>query len=132
MRCKGKDIALYRAVGDEFKRIALSLSCDVSASCDMKEVSSFLSGRAKRFRAGRYSWVMNVEALVADNEADSSELLGALKTGTRLRVAMSLYEPDGSAHAVLGWVLVGSWSEGAPLSGMATYKVSFQGDGELE
>lgn len=132
MRCKGKDIALYRAVGDGFKRIALSLSCDVSASCDMQEFSSFLSGRAKRFRAGRYSWVMNVEALVADNEADSSELLSALKTGTRLRVAMSLYDPDGSTHAVLGWVLVSSWSEGAPLSGMATYKVSFQGDGELE
>ena len=75
---------------------------------------------------------MNSECVVADDVADGTELLLALKTGTRLRIAMSLGLPDGSAHAVSGWVLVAGWSEGAPLSGMATYKVSFQGDGEIE
>ena len=134
MRLKGKDIALYRSIGDgnQYKRIALSLSCDVSASCDMQEFSSFLSGRAKRFRAGRYSWTVNSECVVADDVADGKEMLLALKTGTRLRIAMSVGLPDGTVHAVSGWVLVAGWSEGAPLSGMATYKVSFQGDGELE
>ena len=117
---------------DAYKLIALSLSCDVAVSCDMQEFSSFLSGRAKRFRAGRYSWTMNSESIVASDVADDKELLAALKNGTRLRVAMSLGLPDGSAHAVSGWVLVAGWSEGAPLSGMATYKVTFQGDGEIE
>ena len=134
MRLKGKDIALYRSMSgdDAYKLIALSLSCDVAVSCDMQEFSSFLSGRAKRFRAGRYSWTMNSESIVASDVADDKELLAALKNGTRLRVAMSLGLPDGSAHAVSGWVLVAGWSEGAPLSGMATYKVTFQGDGEIE
>ena len=131
MRCKGKDIALYRAVGDGFKRIALSLSCEVSVSCDMQEFSSFLSGRAKRFRAGRYAWTVTTESVVADDVADGKELLQALTMGTRLRIAMSLGIPDGSAYAVSGWVLVAGWGEGAPLSGMATYKVTFQGDGAL-
>ena len=134
MRLKGNDIALYRAMsgGDGYKLIALSLACDVSVSCDMQEFSSFLSGRAKRFRAGRYSWTINSESIVATDVADGKELLSALKAGTRMRIAMSLGLPDGSTHAVSGWVLVAGWSEGAPLSGMATYKVSFQGDGELE
>lgn len=134
MRLKGKDIALYRDMGDggEYKLIALSLSCDVAVSCDMQEFSSFLSGRAKRFRAGRYAWTLNCESVVADDVADGKKLLSALEKGARLRIAMSMGLPDGSTHAVSGWVLVASWSEGAPLSGMATYKVAFQGDGELE
>lgn len=132
MRLKGKDIALYRQSADgAYKLIGMSLSCDLSVACDMQEFSSFLSGRAKRFRAGRYSWTVNNEALVASDVADSGELLDALKNGTRMRIAMSVGLPDGSEHVVSGWVLVAGWSKGAPLSGMATYKVAFQGDGEL-
>lgn len=132
MRVKGKDIAIYREVNGAFKLIALSLSCDLNVSCDMQEFSSVLSGRAKRFRAGRYGWTMNIEALIADEVDDSFELLKSLKVGTRLRVSMSLGAPNGSQHAVAGYALVVTWSEGAPLAGMATYKAAFQGDGDLE
>lgn len=132
MRVKGKDIAIYREVGGTFRLIALSLSCDVLVSCDMKEFSSFLSGRAKRVRAGRYGWQMNCEAIVAVGVGDGEDLLAALKSGERLRISMSLHAPEASMHAVRGWALVASWSESAPLAGMATYKVNFQGDGELE
>lgn len=133
MRAKGKNIALYRrsADGNGWTLLALSLSCDVAVSCDMAEFSSFLSGRAKRFRAGRYSWTITHEALVATEVADGGDLLAALKSGERLYVCMSLAHPDGTQHAVGGWCLVGGWQESAPMAGMATYKTSFQGDGEL-
>lgn len=133
MRLRGKDIAVYREAAEGvFKLIALSTACDVAASADMKEFSSFLSGRAKRFRAGRYGWTINIESLVATEVDDCFELLKSLKVGTRLRLSMSLGFPNASQHAVAGWVLVASWAEGAPLAGMATYKVTFQGDGDLE
>ena len=133
MRLRGKDIAVYRESAEgAFRLIALSTACDVNVSADIKEISSILSGRAKRFRAGRYGWTMNIEALIADEVDDSFELLKSLKVGTRLRVSMSLGAPNGSLHAVAGYVLVATWSEGAPLAGMATYKVAFQGDGDLE
>lgn len=132
MRVKGKDIAIYREVNGTFQLIALSLSCDLTVSCDMQEFSSVLSGRAKRFRAGRYSWQMNSESIVAVGVPDGAELLAALKSGERLHISMSLNSPEASMHAVRGWALVANWSESAPLAGMATYKVAFQGDGDLE
>ena len=133
MRIKGKDIAVYRASSEtaQPQKIALSRDCDLAVQCDMQEFSSFLSGRAKRFRSGRYSWTLNIDALVADDDGNNGELLAALKNGTRLFVTMSLGAPDGSSHAVGGWALVSTWQETAPLSGMATYKVALQGDGEL-
>lgn len=124
---------MYRAANEtaQPQKIALSRDCDLSVQCDMQEFSSFLSNRAKRFRAGRYSWALNIDALVADDDSNNGELLAALKAGTRLFVTMSLGDPGGSSHAIGGWVLVNTWQETAPLAGMAAYKVAFQGDGEL-
>lgn len=132
-RLKGKDIAVYMADSDTgaFTRIALSTGCEVQVQCDMIEFSSFLSGRAKRTRPGRYSWSANVDALVADDDGCNTSLLEALKMGKRLYLSMCVAVPATTTHSVRGWACVAGWKEAAPLAGMATYSVSFQGDGEL-
>ena len=129
-RIKGKDIAIYRAQDEtsEFELIGLSTNCEVQVSCDMVEFTSFLSAGAKRVRPGRYGWTMSIDKLVSDT---GDGLLDALRSRQRLFVSMSLGMPSGSSRSVKGWVYVAGWGESAPLSGMATCKATFQGDGEL-
>lgn len=125
MRFTGQDILFY--VDDT--PVAFSTSCDVQASCDMTEISSFLSSRARRFRPGRYAWQTSCDAIASDN-GEAIALLAALKHGDRLKVTMSA-NIEGKSIGVWGYAFVAQWSEGAPLGSMATYKVQLQGDDEL-
>ena len=125
MRFTGQDILFY--VDDT--AVALSTNCDVQATCDMAEISSFLSSRARRFRPGRYTWQMAVDAIVSGN-GQPLALLSALQSGARLKVTMSA-NINGQSVGVWGYAFVSQWSEGAPLGSMATYKAQLQGDDEL-
>lgn len=131
-KIKGRDVALNLVEESGSVPIAYSRDCDISVNCDVQEFTSALSGRGRRFRAGRYTWNINIEMLVEDSEQPGA-LLAALKSGRRLEVVMDTsLTVDGVKTSLKGCVVVNSWAEKAPLQGLATCSVGFVGDGELE
>lgn len=125
MRLKGRDVILRV----DNVPVALSRSCSLNISCDMTEVSSFLSGRAKTFVAGRYSWEVSCESLLsfAGSEID---LLECVKNGAKKTISMTA-DIGGKEVGLTGDVLVASLNVAAPLENMATYTAGLQGTGEL-
>ena len=132
-KLKGRDVALKMKDEDGgYTPIAYSRDCDIAVSCDVAEFTSALSGRGRRFRAGRYTWNVNIEMLVADSEHPGALLL-ALKNGSILEIIMDVgLTVDGVRTSLKGNVVVNSWAEKAPLQGLATCSAGFVGDGELE
>lgn len=132
MKILGKNVSLLIECDGEYVRVALARDCSIEVKCDVQEFTSALSGRGKRFRAGRYSWSAQVEMLMEDGEQQAS-LLEALKGGEVLTLrADTQWRYDGFTRMLQGNVLVTGWSEQAPLQGAATCSVTFVGDGELE
>lgn len=130
---KGRDVSVSIEIdGGGKELLALSRDADIDVSCDIAEFTSPLSGRAKRNRAGRYSWTVNIGTLI-EASAQPARLLELLKSGASLTLTMDADLLDGSgAYCVLqGNAVTTRWAVGAPLQGLATFSVSFVGDGEL-
>lgn len=130
---KGRDVSVSIEIDGGGKEIvALARDADIDVSCDIAEFTSPLSGRAKRNRAGRYSWTVNIGTLIeASNQP--ARLLELLKSGASLTLTMDADLLDGSGvNCVLqGNAVTSRWAVGAPLQGLATFSASFVGDGEL-
>lgn len=132
-KLKGRDVSVSIEIDGGVKELlALSRDADVDVSCDVAEFTSPLSGRAKRNRAGRYSWTVNIGTLIeASNQP--ARLLELLKSGALLTLTMDvdLLNESGVKCVLQGNAVTSRWTVGAPLQGLATFSVSFVGDGEL-
>ena len=134
MKTKGKDLLAYitnDGGSGGYKKIALSTSCDIEVSIELKRISSILSGRYSRMRPGRYSWSVSTSALVAHDDTMALELLQALIQGRELLISCNV-SIAGITKRIYGRVYATSWSASAPLTSMATYKVMFTGTGPIE
>ena len=128
----GRDVSLLCDFdGEGYEVIAYAKDCAVDAQCDILEFTSPLSGRGKRHRAGRYSWTVKIDTLIADS-SQPAKLLEILKNGVPVLLKMDVQLPySGGKHSLQGSALAQSWAYGAPLQGTATFNASFIGDGEL-
>lgn len=133
MRINGKNMCLYAVVDGEYKRIALSTSCEVNVQGEYTDVSSLLSGRGKTSRPGRYSWSLTSSSVIDDTDSMSLTLLEHLVSGKPMMVFMNIdANISASGRSIGGQVYVQSWKEGAPIGSMATYSVTFLGNGDIE
>lgn len=133
MKLKGRDVSVAIEInGEDRETIALSRDADIDVSCDVAEFTSPLSGRGKRFRAGRYTWTVNVGTLI-DVGNQPGVLLELLKSGGALTLTFdaNLRNENSKRSTLQGNAVVQKWQLGAPLQGLATFNVSFIGDGEL-
>ena len=74
MKKKGRDVSVsFEIDGGGKEVVALARDADIDVSCDVAEFTSPLSGRAKRIRVGRYSWIVNISTLI-----DASDQPGRL------------------------------------------------------
>lgn len=136
-KLKGRDVSVSIEIeADKVERVALARDADITVNCDVVEFTSPLSGRARRFRAGRYTWNINISTLIAESP-QPVKLLKLLKSGGTLIITMeaSLAGEDlieGDYYYLTGRAVPQMWKLGAPLQGLATFSVSLVGDGELE
>jgi predicted secreted protein len=133
-KLKGRDVSVAMEIdGGGLELIAMARDADIDVSCDVAEFTSPLSGRGKRCRAGRYSWTVNVGTLI-DASDQPGVLLELLKSGGALTLTMDadLLNQDSKQCTLQGDAVVQKWQLGAPLQGLATFSVSFIGDGELK
>lgn len=137
MKLKGRDIGVSIEIEEgKVERVALARDADITASCDVAEFTSPLSGRARRFRAGRYTWNINISTLIAESP-QPVKLLKLLKEGGTLIITMEAMLvgedlAEGDVYSLTGRAVPQTWKLGAPLQGLATFRVSLVGDGELE
>lgn len=133
-KLKGRDVSASIEVdGGGREVIALARDADINIDCDIAEFTSPLSGRGKRYRAGRYSWSVNIGTLI-DSSPQPALLLELLKSGGAVELTMSVGLPnsDGQICDLRGMAISRRWALGAPLQGLATFDVSFIGDGEIK
>ena len=132
-KLKGRDVSVAMEIdGGGLETIALSRDADIDVSCDVAEFTSPLSGRGKRYRAGRYTWAVNIGTLIEESN-QPGRLLELLKSGAALTLTMdaNLFNADGKRCTLQGDAVAQKWQLGAPLQGLATFSASFVGDGEL-
>ena len=133
MKKKGRDVSVSIEIdGGGAEIVALARDADIDVNCDIAEFTSPLSGRAKRNRAGRYSWAVNIGTLI-EASSQPARLLELLKSGASLALTMDadLSLGDGYSYVLQGNAVTTRWAIGAPLQGLATFSASFVGDGEL-
>lgn len=146
-RLKGRDLVLFRGeVGyPPYDMVAMATDASLNVTADIKETTNPLSGRAKCYKAGRYSWTMDVARLymvnynATETESSSTEETNILQQGETVAVGLAtrdeLFAPESGQYRHLkryyGTAIVKSVQVNAPVNGMANYRVSFQGTGEL-
>lgn len=132
MKLLGKDVALYTRVGTWVQELGFSTSCDLQIACDMEEFTSVLSGVAKRFRPGRFSWTMSCDAVVETTSEAEIVLFQCITQRKAIVVSMNVQMPDSSEWlSISGNAYLTSYTLNGAVGSLATYKVSLQGDGDL-
>lgn len=146
-RLKGRDLVLFRGeVGyPPYDMVAMATDASLFITADIKETTNPLSGRAKCFKAGRYSWTMEVARLYMvdyntfESEDSSTEETNILQQGETVAVGLATrdeeFYPEEGAFRHLkryyGTAIIKSVQVNAPVNGIANYRVTFQGTGEL-
>lgn len=137
MRVLGRKIGIFT----DGTSVGYSTGCALHVSGDKIEMAS-LGSMAKSFKAGRYTFTLDVDALFdgsAKGAAMQAKLLSSLTQGTELSFVMSevqlvdggLVIDEEATMTFSGQVLVSNFDINAPANGYANLRVAFQGTGEL-
>ena len=119
---KGRDLNIYSGN----KVIAMSRSCEIDEQCDVKEVSSPASGKARTFKAGRSTWGIQLQFLVS---ADATVKDHLQKVGETYTIS---FKRNGDASDVMtGEAICTQCKITATLGNLLQGTFIFQGSGPL-
>ena len=120
----GRNVFIYSGVSGTSPVIAAAKSCTINIKYELIEKASSSQQRAKEFTYGRYEWDLTVDHLVvSSNEFQGLSLAG----GSRLLISVVINNVRKK-----GYVLCPQAGLSAPVSGLATGSVKFQGDGAFD
>lgn len=115
---------IYSGASGTSPVIAAAKSCTINIKYELIEKASSTQQRAKEFTYGRYDWDLTVDHLVvSSNEFQGLSLAG----GSRLLISVVI-----NGVRKKGYVLCPQAGLSAPVSGLATGSVKFQGDGAFD
>lgn len=120
----GRNVFIYSGASGTSPVIAAAKSCTINIKYELIEKASSSQQRAKEFTYGRYEWDLTVDHLVvSSNEFQGLSLAG----GSRLLISVVINNVRKK-----GYVLCPQAGLSAPVSGLATGSVKFQGDGAFD
>lgn len=120
----GRNVFIYSGASGTSPVIAAAKSCTINIKYELIEKASSTQQRAKEYIYGRYEWDLTVDHLVvSQNEFQGLSLAG----GTRLLISVVI-----NGVRKKGYVLCPQAGLSAPVSGLATGSVKFQGDGAFD
>lgn len=128
----GKIIGKYITLAIDGSVTGYAKSCWMEADVELTEVSNPSSGRARKFRAGRYGWTMGAGGLCDDGLNNVKTPLSNLKSGTEVTVTFGKAGTSATAVELTGTAIVKSIRLDAGTTERATYTVDLQGSGALE
>ena len=115
---------IYSGASGTSPVIAAAKSCTINIKYELIEKASSTQQRAKEFTYGRHDWDLTVDHLVvSSNEFKGLSLAG----GSRLLISVVI-----NGVRKKGYVLCPQAGLSAPVSGLATGSVKFQGDGAFD
>ena len=106
--------------------VAGAKSCKFNISQNFIQACAPTEGRTKRKIPTDYDWSMSVDCLIQSSTLSVS-LVDKLIAGTRVLLTFT----DGSGQKRAGFSYVKSCDEGGSVGSLATFKASFESDGEL-
>ena len=106
--------------------VAGAKSCNFGMSQDFIKACSPTSGRVRNKIPTTYDWSVSVDCLIA-NSSMPMNLKDKLIDGTRCFLTFT----DGNNERRAGFVYVKSCDESGTVGSLATFRVSFESDGEL-
>ena len=120
----GRNVFIYSGGSGTTPVIAAAKSCTINIKYDLIEKASSTQGTAKEFTYGRYEWDLTVDHLVVSaNEFEGLSLAG----GARLLISVVINNVRKK-----GYVLCPQAGISAPVNGLATGTIKFQGDGPFD
>lgn len=120
----GGSIIVSKKVGNAYTAFAAAKSCEIEVDCDELEVSSPDSGQWRTYLAGRLSWRVTVNGLVADIINDK-----LLMAGTE--VDLEIKNIGSTNDSLTGKALCKNPRLTATKGNLAQFSMSFIGNGAL-
>lgn len=143
-RTKGEQLYMFMGNGDNLSPIGCSTDCSLSLSSDAIETSRRGQGSWRTFRAGLKSWSMDCSGFYFDGPTPTSFMKGREAIGTIVKVAITVLEKNlveagidlsavkpSPSHTLVGDAVVKNCEYSGSKSGIAVYKIRFQGSGPL-
>lgn len=134
-RVKGEQ--LYVFAGDNLAPIGASTDCSLSVKADVVEVSARGRGRWRRFRSGKISWSIDCSgffyftpSILAIGQPINIAISVLKRELVDKGVAPNTLATDGEA-TIHGTAIITDINVNGSNGSLATYRVSFQGSGEL-
>ena len=140
MRIKGEQLYLFSGeMGQDLKPLALSTDCALQLNADSVEVCRII-GAGRRYRKGLRRWSVDCERLL------SISTLGAFipVIGQPITIAITLLQRDiveaginlskispDKAVTLVGQSIIASISAQGSKSRISSYRISFQGNGQI-
>lgn len=131
MKIKGNDIIVYEGG----VAMAASRSCDIQASCDLREISSPLSGEYRDYVPGRKTWMVTVNKFVVAATGTDGGVRGmVLKVGDKVRLTFGVRDANGvlSGDRLTGYAICKEARVTGTRGNMAQGSWVFQGCGLVE
>lgn len=116
-------------VGNSF--VSCETSCDFNCTVDMLPASAVTSGRWKEFIPGMRGWTVTVNAnlLLATQAADVKTVMSAIETGELMGISFATRTGISPHMIISGFAYPQTVSISAPVTGLATSTITFQGNG---
>lgn len=116
-------------IGNSF--VSCETSCDFNCTVDMLPASAVTSGRWKEFIPGMRGWTVTVSAnlLLAKQNADVKMVLQAIESGAKMGISFSTRGGVAPHLIISGFAYPQTAAISAPVSGLATSTITFQGTG---
>lgn len=144
-KVKGEQLYVFIAPDGEFLPIGASTDCSLSLSAATVEVASKGQGKWRKFRASRKDWRISCSGFYLEQVGvPNSMLQGAKLQGENCRVAISVLakelsnkgfdlgdiSPD-AVKTLVGDAIITECDYSGSNGSIATYSISFQGNGAL-
>lgn len=144
-KIKGEQLYMFVGSADALKPIGCSTDCSLDLSADAIEKSKRGQGGWRTYRPGQKSWSMDCAGYYFDDaSAPTSIKSGKQMIGTTVKVAISVLSralveagidlstvAPAPSHTLIGDAVVTRCGYSGSVGGLATYKISFTGSGEL-
>ena len=144
-KVKGEQLYMFIGSAEALKPIGCSTDCSLNLSAEAIEKSKRGQGGWRIFRPGQKSWSMDCAGFYFETAVVPSGFMGGRQAiGTIVKVAITILERElveagidlstvkpSPAHTLTGDAVITNCAYAGSQGGLATYKISFTGSGDL-
>ena len=129
MLIQGTDLNLFISGDTGYTAMGSAKSCTLEVSAGVIETSSKDSGKWSEKIAGRLSYTVSADGMLADNGNNYDTIFTKMLAKEPIAIAFST---DAATKGYIGTAIITKVSQTGELDNVATYSISLEGTGELK